>query len=1028
MKHIIAKIGAGVLAVLLLAGCVSAPTPVADDGGPDPVAAADVTVYMTLQLSGAGPQTRALTTAQQEQINFVDILVFDDSPEHLIVDWQYGHLENNGGDVSFSAKLRASADQNERFRVMALVNVRDVTYGLFGDDRFDNYKGVANYATVCAALSAAVPAAATLATKGLPMWGELEGDVVIDKSNNSYDMTLLRSVARVDVGTNPDPAPAVDQQGHIVWKALGNFTLEQVYVYNASTRYALTARANYDFDDEKVGAATLPAANGRATAPVQYAVANDVDTSADIYVGEANVRMGGTYGDANHPNRMALVVAGYYSPDPATPNTTTLSYYRIDFTQGTNGSALMDILRNNDYQMIIKSVSGPGSGTKEKAFEKFAADMTVVVKTWSEPRLAGTVFDGEYFLKATPYDLEIDKWGGNQTVLLETNVPAVAGKSWEASVVGGGGWLTLSAATSGVSGDQLVFDVEPVPNGSTEAYSRSAQLQIAAGKMTYRIDVTQTGRDGDHLLRLSHSELVFAGRKWNGTAWTNPDPQTLTVNWGPRNHDYSLTLTDYTGGGVQGYTPPATSDNPVVSIAPSMIAPDDPRVAENPFFERSSILTVSASDQFGANPISKSVRIRQIFYSLVVERTYDYYFREREYSFVVRANSPWVATTDTPSFFSSLTASGSGDTAGQPLTFEIDDAVADGARATITISSPARLFDPQTFTIIAQQELPNSYIVAPGGGIEIPVKKTFHVWELDRDLKDLPQPPLAGTFTAELLWQDAQDLIESVDMVGTGRDARIAVRAKQGAGNAVVALRIDGTIWWSWHVWVTDYDPDQTPKHFAGYTVMDRNMGATSVTPGDVGVYGQYYGWGRKDPMPARSSNATTSPALPLFDIDNNAVVFPLNPLAPAQGGLPMSIHEPLSFLRTNWGSHAWTGQGLPIRGNLWGYYEKTDYDPCPKGWRVVQHDFITSLPAVPPFLADFGVDFGAAGFYPCAGFTDMRADGGFGSTVGDRPLHAYTEKTENAPGVARIIPGVEISVIESDLGRGWSIRCMKDE
>ena len=45
---------------------------------------------------------------------------------------------------------------------------------------------------------------------------------------------------------------------------------------------------------------------------------------------------------------------------------------------------------------------------------------------------------------------------------------------------------------------------------------------------------------------------------------------------------------------------------------------------------------------------------------------------------------------------------------------------------------------------------------------------------------------------------------------------------------------------------------------------MDRNLGATSVTPKDQNAYGAWYQWGRKDPFPrpldiVRSSATTVS-------------------------------------------------------------------------------------------------------------------------------------------------------------------------
>ena len=86
----------------------------------------------------------------------------------------------------------------------------------------------------------------------------------------------------------------------------------------------------------------------------------------------------------------------------------------------------------------------------------------------------------------------------------------------------------------------------------------------------------------------------------------------------------------------------------------------------------------------------------------------------------------------------------------------------------------------------------------------------------------------------------------------------------KGKGNAVVAFKVDGTIYWSWHIWVTD-NPENGIAYSQGtetdidgnpITVqyMDRNLGA--VTNTFLGkdwqkTGGLLYEWGRKDPFPA---------------------------------------------------------------------------------------------------------------------------------------------------------------------------------
>ena len=78
-------------------------------------------------------------------------------------------------------------------------------------------------------------------------------------------------------------------------------------------------------------------------------------------------------------------------------------------------------------------------------------------------------------------------------------------------------------------------------------------------------------------------------------------------------------------------------------------------------------------------------------------------------------------------------------------------------------------------------------------------------------------------------------------------------------GNAVVAVKdTSGKILWSWHIWFTDQPQGQEYYKNAG-TMMDRNLGATSATPGDAGALGLLYQWGRKDPFLGSSSISSST-------------------------------------------------------------------------------------------------------------------------------------------------------------------------
>lgn len=138
-------------------------------------------------------------------------------------------------------------------------------------------------------------------------------------------------------------------------------------------------------------------------------------------------------------------------------------------------------------------------------------------------------------------------------------------------------------------------------------------------------------------------------------------------------------------------------------------------------------------------------------------------------------------------------------------------------------------------------------------------------------------------------------------------------------GNAVIAAKSSkGMVLWSWHMWCAKEKWDERAYPNNAGILMDRNLGAFSATPGDVGALGLLYQWGRKDPFPGSASISediisaatgtwTTSE---LKDITSTE----MNPMV-------------LSTNLSNFPDNAWSST-------------KTAYDPCPYGWRVPNGEY----------------------------------------------------------------------------------------
>ena len=192
--------------------------------------------------------------------------------------------------------------------------------------------------------------------------------------------------------------------------------------------------------------------------------------------------------------------------------------------------------------------------------------------------------------------------------------------------------------------------------------------------------------------------------------------------------------------------------------------------------------------------------------------------------------------------------------------------------------------------------------------------------------------------SASILWEtfgtattpECLDLIKAVDYENGYLAFQTADTFKEG--NAVIAAKdANGNILWSWHIWLTDQPQGQVYYNDAG-TMMDRNLGATSATPGDVGALGLLYQWGRKDPFLGSSSISSTS-------VSNSTITWPSVVSSDSSTGtISYATANPTTFIKSKDRNYDWYYTGSSSTDNTrWTTLEsnKSIYDPCPSGWRV---------------------------------------------------------------------------------------------
>ena len=220
----------------------------------------------------------------------------------------------------------------------------------------------------------------------------------------------------------------------------------------------------------------------------------------------------------------------------------------------------------------------------------------------------------------------------------------------------------------------------------------------------------------------------------------------------------------------------------------------------------------------------------------------------------------------------------------------------------------------------------NSYIVSSDGSYKFST------------VKGNSSTSVGTVSKAEVLWESfGTDVTPNVgDLVKNAyySDGYITFQTAETfkEGNAVIAAKdADGNILWSWHIWFTDQPQGQVYYNNAG-TMMDRNLGATSATPGDVGALGLLYQWGRKDPFLGSSSISSGIEA-------KSTVTWPSAVSSdPSNGTIAYAIANPTTFIKYNDYNGDWYYAGSSSTDNTrWTTSEssKSIYDPCPAGWRV---------------------------------------------------------------------------------------------
>ena len=345
-------------------------------------------------------------------------------------------------------------------------------------------------------------------------------------------------------------------------------------------------------------------------------------------------------------------------------------------------------------------------------------------------------------------------------------------------------------------------------------------------------------------------------------------------------------------------------------------------------------------------------------------------------------------------------------------------------------------------------QITNCYVVPPGGRVHIPTDGVYKAWAQMDEFERTPIPE--GEVTAEVLWQDGIGVMteRSVKVMNAEKrdKAYIVVETGNKAGNAVVAMKVNGELYWSWHIWCTDYNPNlkEGQQELNGFVWMDRNLGATYNKyneEGGIKSKGFLYQWGRKDLFPPTKGWEKTESDEDLYNLAGEIITFSKVPVE-VFNNIPNSVHNSMSFYTSeeSWYTNA---KGTYRRNDLslWNSKvgKKTIFDPCPDGWRVpvgkdgeYESPWEQAKKNVTPLVRYKGFSLKGI-YYPAAGYRELL--------TGNMPNNSFLDNAlywaGNIPSLYRQPSIMRYTLIDStgysfSISVAWdayggSVRCVKE-
>lgn len=432
---------------------------------------------------------------------------------------------SDAGTGKYSATLLQSVGNNDKYKLVILANFPDGDYGIFQRMGGKSY-GEIQQACLSGELigSDKVPVFDT--NHPFPMFGVVQDGepLVINETMNLGTVSLVRAVARVDIGVGTKNADNTWKKGNVP------FAMTQVQIWKAGKQYAYIPLENNFSSSAGVLTINSPSPVGDTETKMYGSmyITNTTYCAEKIYLPEADLLWGNVY-DNEHTQRLAIIVGGKYN------GSTTESFYRVDFTYDEGGQDKMNVLRNHVYQFTIKSVKATGYATAELAYNSKPKNLgfEATLEPWTTGQMASVPSVSGYYLTylgfngenvdwayAEGFSQRIPKkksyWGTNVKLPFNYNNFYKEGNCFYAPNISGGQngslYATVADAFSyeGTFPNLMVSGNDMVDESGNESIQWKTETTLTAFDLCR--DLEENGFDDWRLPRLSELAFIYVNQ------------------------------------------------------------------------------------------------------------------------------------------------------------------------------------------------------------------------------------------------------------------------------------------------------------------------------------------------------------------------------------------------------------------------------------------------------------------------------------------------------------------------------------